>query len=130
MTGLHTGDIVHGEYSVGAQPCEQPFINHCLRAKAVLLIGLKDEDCSPLENTGLSKISSCTKQHACMPVIATGVHHFIMCRFMVTISCFVEGQGIHISSKGNTAGAITALHNTNYASATNFFIYLETKRFE
>jgi pyrimidine deaminase RibD-like protein len=46
---------------------------------------------------------------------------------MVTIACFTEGQGIHISPEGNTAGAIATLQNANDAGATNFLMYLEAK---
>ena len=75
--------------SLGTTP--RTYINyHCLCAKAVFLIGLEDEDCASVEITGLSQIFGCTKQHARMSIMATGVHYAIICGFVVALACLAE----------------------------------------
>lgn len=130
MASLHTGDLVHSKHRVGVEPNEKPVINHRLRAKAIFRIGLKDENCVTVEVTSLSVIFCRAKQHACMPVMATSMHHYIICGFLIATSSPFKRKSIHISPESNTTCETAALKKHNNAGNANALMYLKAKRFE
>ena len=85
----------------------------------MLFVGLKNENHRSIKITTFSQLPRCAKKHGGMAVMAAGVHHALIARYVVMAAFLGDWQGIHVSPQSNCA---IAGAGPQYANNTTPFV--------
>ena len=82
----HTRPVVQRVNGIHREARKQPLFHHLTRAAQVLLSGLENKVNGAAKAAGLRQMRRCRQQHCAMAVVAAGVHHARITRFIVDVA--------------------------------------------
>ena len=94
---MHAVDLVDGE------PLHQPLFDHHTAAAAAFFGGLKNDHGRAVEIARLAEVFRRAQQHGCVPVMATGMHHPVVCGRIGRPGIFEDRQRVHIGAQADGA---------------------------
>jgi hypothetical protein len=122
QTGRHlpyrsTGKVVNRINLIHRDDFKLAFVNHRLRALAIFLIGLKDENNRPVGITLCCQRRGGIQQHSHVAVMAAGMHHIGVAGLVFKVISFRDWQSIHVGSQTDHTAAAAITQNPDNPKA-------------
>ena len=125
----HTRPVVQRVNGIHREALKQPLLYHFPRAAQVLLGGLENKVHGTAKAAGLRQMRRCRQQNRAMTIMAAGVHHARIARFIADIALLGDRQRVHIGPQANhRTGAV--LQGRDHAGTRQPAMHLEAKRRE